>query len=164
MRFKYRTTSAIVMALAISGGAATDAHANGQDAVVTQGAATISESGKNLSVNQTSDKVLIDWRTFNIAPDEHTNFIQPNSSSLAVNRVNADYGQSQILGKLSANGNIVIINGSGIMFGAGSQVDVNGLVATTSDIDNADLAAGQMNFTKAGKADASVIKDRKSVV
>ncbi len=83
-------------------------HANPSGGVVAAGAADIVESGKKLDVHQHTDRAVIDWRSFNIEVDEHTQFHQPSSGSIAVNRVN-NANPSHILGKLSANGNIVLI-------------------------------------------------------
>src|SRR5262249_31372330 len=68
-------------------------------------------------------------------------FSQPNSSSLAVNKI-FDASPSQIFGSLNANGRIYLINQNGIMFGAGSQVNVAGLVASTLNITPNALANG----------------------
>lgn len=132
------------------------AYANPQGGVVDSGNATIVEDGKNLNIHQTTDKVVIDWRSFDINADESTNFFQPNSSSIALNRVGGN-NASQIFGKLTANGNVVIVNPNGVMFGAGSKIDVNGIVATTADISNTNFMNGDMRFDKAGNPDAAII-------
>ena len=59
-----------------------------QDPNVTGGKASVSQSGNTLTVNQSSKRTVIDWRSFNIGSSAQTNFVQPNSSSIAVNRVN----------------------------------------------------------------------------
>ena len=81
------------------------AHANPTGGTVTTGQATISEAGTKLTVNQQSDKAVIDWRGFNVAAGEWTQFNQPSSSSIALNRVNST-SASQINGKVTANGNM----------------------------------------------------------
>ncbi len=131
------------------------AHANPEDGVVAAGSATITTTGPKLDVHQSSNQVVIDWRSFDIAPDEHTQFYQPSSSATALNRINSG-DASQILGKLSANGNVIIINPSGVMFGQGSQVDVNGLVATSSDISNTNFMSGNLQFDTPGHANAKI--------
>jgi len=78
---------------------------------VSAGYASISSSGNNLTIKQTTDKAIIDWRGFNIASGETTTFKQPSSSSLTLNRVNSA-SASIINGNLNANGNIVIIMAS----------------------------------------------------
>jgi filamentous hemagglutinin family protein len=137
------------------------AYANPQGGVVSAGQATISESGKKLVVNQASDKAVIDWRGFDIAPGETTQFTQPSSSSIALNRVNSN-SPSTINGNLTANGNIVILNQNGVMFGAGAKVDVNGLIATTADIGNGAFmnSTGKLAFDKAGNnPDAAIVNN-----
>ncbi|MBU3656098.1 MAG: filamentous hemagglutinin N-terminal domain-containing protein, partial [Alphaproteobacteria bacterium] len=153
----YSTTSTVVLTallwVAMGEGVA---HANPADGVVAAGSATISESGKKLDVHQASDRAVIDWRSFNIDVDEHTQFHQPSSSAVAVNRVNSN-DPSQIMGRLSANGNVVLINPNGVFFGRDSQVDVNGLIATTADVDNNQvMQGGKLHFTKPGKPTATI--------
>lgn len=130
------STSAVTAMVAFALMAGGQAHANPTDGVVSAGSADISANGKTLDITQHSNKAVIDWRSFDIAPDETTNFHQPSASAIILNRVHSDHA-SQIDGRLNANGNVVIINQNGIVFGAGANVDVNGLVASTSDVDNA---------------------------
>ena len=47
---------------------------------------------------------------------------------------------------MQANGQVWIINANGILFGQGSQINVSGLLATTSDIADSDFAAGRYDF------------------
>jgi len=129
--------------------------ANPEGGVVSAGSATIETSAARVDVRQSSDKAVIDWRSFNINKGETTQFHQPTSSSLTVNRIN-DSNPSQILGNLKSNGNIILINQSGISFGKDAVVDVGGLIATTSDISNDDAMAGRMNFIATGNATAAI--------
>jgi len=62
---------------------------------------------------------------------------------MTLNRVN-DMNPSHIFGSLSANGNLVLINPNGVFFGAGSRIDVNGLLATTANISNQNFMNGNM--------------------
>ncbi len=127
---------------------------------VTSGAATISNAGPVTTINQSSNRAIIRWDSFDLDSSQHVQFIQPDSSSITVNRIR-DVRASQIDGRISANGNIVLINPNGIVFGGTSVVDVGGLVATTSDLDddNAFMAGGAVKFTKPGKNDARVINN-----
>ena len=138
---------------------ATPGLANPTGGTVAAGAATISSSGNVLDITQTTNKAVIDWRGFDIAPNETTDFIQPSSSAMTLNRINSG-SPSQIFGHLSANGNILILNPSGVLFGAGSQVDVNGLIATTAGISNqAFMAGGALSFNQPGNPTAAVINN-----
>src|SRR5690606_15283755 len=56
------------------------------------------------------------------------------------------------------NGNIILINPNGVLFGAGSRVDVNGLVATTAEITNENfMAGGKLPFDRPGNPNAAII-------
>ena len=130
--------------------------ANPEGGNVVSGSANISANGKKLDVYQQSDRAVIDWRSFDIQIDEHTQFHQPSSSATALNRVNSA-DPSHILGQLSANGNVILVNPNGVFFGSGSKVDVNGLIATTSDITNADFMAGNLRFNIPGNPNAAIV-------
>jgi|GEM_PF-1486443 len=132
------------------------AHANPEGGTITNGSATITASGKRLDIHQASDRVVIDWRSFDIESDEITQFFQPSSSAVALNRVNSP-DPSYILGTLKANGNIILINPNGLFFGKEAVVDVNGLIATTANIRNDDFMNGKMDFNIPGDPEASII-------
>jgi len=129
---------------------------SGGSNVASAGSATIRSSSNVETINQKSQNAVIDWSSFNIGGKETTKFIDPNSSSLTVNRVH-DNDPSKIFGTLSSNGNIVLINPNGVFFGKGSVVDVNGIVATTSNVSNAAvMGGGRMHFTPGGTPNATV--------
>jgi len=133
------------------------AQANPLDGNVVAGAADIvQESATALSITQHTAKVIIDWRSFSIAAGERTTFYQPSSSSLAVNRVIGN-DPSHIFGQLAANGRIMLINQNGILFGAGSRVDVAGLIATTINIPNNRILTNDFRFDILGRSDAMII-------
>ncbi|MCW5297473.1 filamentous hemagglutinin N-terminal domain-containing protein [Herbaspirillum lusitanum] len=125
---------------------------NGQ---ITAGSGSIGQSGTTMTVTQTSDRMAATWNTFNIGANATVNFVQPTSSSVALNRVTSG-DASQILGQLNANGQVYLINPSGILFGAGSSVNVGGLVASTLNISDANFMAGKNAFDLEG-ATGSVI-------
>src|SRR3954465_13374418 len=125
---------------------------------VVGGAATIQgQGGPAVIVNQSSPSAVINWNTFNIRANESVRFNQPNSSSGALNRVVGGLGPSEIMGPLTANGRVFIINRPGILFGPGSVVNTAGFLATTNDIKNADFMAGRYNFNIPGRPDASIV-------
>src|SRR4029077_3388234 len=86
-----------------------------------------------------------------------TRFVQPNSSSIALNRVTGGLGPSQILGTLDGNGRVFVINGDGVLIGPNAVVNTAGFLATTSDIKNSDFMAGRYNFNIPGRPDASIV-------
>jgi len=123
---------------------------------VAAGSATISNPNANTTnIDQTSEKVIINWQNFSIPSDSAVNFSQPNAAAIALNRVTGG-DLSSIEGSLTANGNVWIINPNGILFGKGAEINVGSLIATTADIDDSDFMNGQYNFTKAGNPNASI--------
>jgi large exoprotein involved in heme utilization and adhesion len=77
-------------------------------AVTTGSAAIASPSSGNTTVRQTSEGVVIDWSSFNIGAGQTTQFVQPNSSAIAVNRIGGA-NPSDIMGTIDANGRVVLI-------------------------------------------------------
>jgi filamentous hemagglutinin family protein len=112
---------------------------------VTSGAAQITQSGNVTNITQSSTNASLVWKSFNVSPTETVNFLQPSASSVAVNKI-TDSNASQILGNINSNGQIFLINPSGILFGNGAQVNVGGLVASTLDL-NSSLSVNTKVFT-----------------
>ena len=130
-----------------------------------QGAATISTVGNSMTVNQTTNKAILNWKSFNIGADGKVQFVQPSVQAIALNRI-YDSDASYILGQLGANGTIYLINTNGIIFGIGSQVNVHGLIASTLNIQDSDflnssisqaINDGKAAFEGGSQPDASVL-------
>ncbi len=102
------------------------------------------DSTHYLQVNQTKTKVTIEWDSFDIGSNASVHFEQP-SSGTALNRI-YDSSPSQIYGKLTATGNIYLINQNGIVFGEGSRVNVNSLVASALNISDEDFTDSDGNL------------------
>jgi filamentous hemagglutinin family protein len=117
---------------------------------VSAGSASIAGSAGKTTINQSSQNVAINWQSFSIGQKEAVQFVQPNSSSIALNRVLGS-DASSIFGGLSANGKVFLVNPNGILFGQGAQVNVGGLVASTLNITDGDFMAGRYNFAGTGK-------------
>lgn len=116
---------------------------------VTSGTASISQSGSTLNINQSTTKAIINWNSFNIGSDATVNFNQPGTSAVTLNRVLSS-DPSSIYGRLNATGQVFLINPNGVLFGAGSRVDVGGLVASTLNIRDEDFLAGNYRFNLEG--------------
>ncbi|MCB1093898.1 MAG: filamentous hemagglutinin N-terminal domain-containing protein, partial [Verrucomicrobiae bacterium] len=110
--------------------------------LVVNGNASIGDGlGGHLSINQLSDKAIINWQDFSIGAGETTQFIQPGANSAVLNRV-VTGNPSSLLGALRANGKVMVINPNGILVGATGTVDVGGLVLSTLDVSDADFLGG----------------------
>jgi filamentous hemagglutinin family protein len=124
-------------------------------ASVVSGAAAVSQSGSSMQVTQTTDRAIINWSSFDIGSNASVNFAQPSSSSVALNRV-LSAAPSTINGKLTANGQVWLINPAGVVFGAGANVNVGGLVASTMDIADEDFKSGKAAFSR-GSSTGSIV-------
>ncbi|MCZ8285709.1 MAG: filamentous hemagglutinin N-terminal domain-containing protein, partial [Bacteroidia bacterium] len=102
--------------------------ANAADASVTAGSAAISTLGNTTTIRQTTQRAAIDWTSLSTAAQEALIFNPPNAQAIALNRITGS-SPSEFLGSLTANGQVFILNPNGVLFGAGSQVNVGGLVA-----------------------------------
>ena len=113
----------------------------GSTGFVSAGQATAVRAGSKLTVNQTSNSATLNWQSFNISADGTVQFVQPSATAVALNQIN-DANASQIFGALNANGRVFLINQNGIIFGAGAQVSVGGLVASTLNINPTAVTGG----------------------
>ena len=138
---------------------AIDANTLPSGGTVTGGAATISQNGTRLDVNQSTNRTVLDWRSFDIGENAHVNFNQPNSGSIAVNRINQSTNPTQINGQLTANGHVWVLNPNGVMFGASARVDVSGLVASTANINVDRFMAGDTRLDLLGAGGGSVVNE-----
>jgi filamentous hemagglutinin family protein len=125
---------------------------------VVGGSASINGQGSsNVVVNQASQKAIIDWRSFSVGASESVRFNQPNSAAISLNRVTGG-DPSNILGSMSANGNVWLVNPSGVLFGSSATIDVAGLVASTTNITNSNFMSGNFAFDDAtSQRGASVV-------
>ena len=144
-----RLAVALAVGLSVPGTWAQDAPALPQGGQVTAGQAQLTVGGSKLTVNQSSERAIINWHSFDIGSGAAVQFVQPSTSSVALNRVGGGVG-SQILGTLQANGQVYLVNPAGILFGKTAQVDVGGLVASTLAIRDDDFLAGRDRFGGAG--------------
>jgi filamentous hemagglutinin family protein len=125
---------------------------------VQQGVSSIQTNSSNtqLTITQNQQNALIDWSSFNIGANASVQFYQgqgtpgtsswtPQPSYAVLNRI-WDSNPSLIFGQITADGRVFLINQNGILFGPGSQVNVNSLVASAVNIKNSDFLSGSMNF------------------
>ena len=116
------------------------AWANPQGLVVVAGSATAVPAGPTLTLT-VSDRAVLNWQSFNLAPGETTRFQQPNAASVVWNQV-LDANPSRLFGNIQANGIVVLANRAGFWFGPDSVVKAASFVATTAGGPPSDLASG----------------------
>ncbi len=130
--------------LACCGGAL----ANPTGPSVAAGAASFQANGKTLAVTN-APGTIINWQSFSIGGGEHTRFNQQSASSAVLNRVVGADG-SRILGALTSNGRVFLVNPHGIVFGAGARIDTAGFIASTLNIADKDFLQGKFKFEGGG--------------
>ncbi|GFE84262.1 hypothetical protein GCM10011487_62620 [Steroidobacter agaridevorans] len=108
---------------------------------VTSGAATEVRTGNTLTVNQTTDRAVLNWASFNVSADGRVIFNQPNANSIALNRIYQD-SPSQIFGTVEANGQIYLVNPNGFVFGRTARINAAGILASTLSISDETFASG----------------------
>ncbi len=120
---------------------------------VTAGSAAITQSAANLTINQASSRAVINWNTFNIGSQASVVFNQPGPSAVALNRVLSS-DPSSIYGRLSATGQIFLINPAGVVFGPGASVNTAAIVASTLSLSDQNFMAGNYRFERNGSTGA----------
>lgn len=131
-----------------------------QEGNVVVGSATFDKTTADKMTIKTSDKVQIDWKSFDIGKDKEVIFQQPGENSVAYNRVTGG-NASQIQGKLTANGKVYLANPNGVIITKGAEINVAGLLATTKDLEkiSENGNSNSYQFTRKTK-DRQVLKDR----
>ncbi|WP_372724154.1 beta strand repeat-containing protein, partial [Novipirellula sp.] len=123
---------------------------------VVAGNASIAQDGTTLNVTSLSDRTIINWQGFSIDAGHTANFLQPSANSAVLNRVVTPNNPSAIYGTLNSNGNVYLVNPSGIVVGASGVINTNGFTASVLDIPNHEFMQGG-SLTFRGDSTASVL-------
>ncbi|MCE1274624.1 MAG: filamentous hemagglutinin N-terminal domain-containing protein, partial [Chlorobiales bacterium] len=110
-----------------------------------------------MRIDQTSSQAIVNWNSFSIGSGASVNFRQPGSDAVILNRVVGD-NPSEIFGSMTSNGQVFLLNASGVTFHQGSSVNVGSLVAGTMSLSDEDFLAGNYRFTRNG-ATAGVLNE-----
>ncbi len=97
--------------------------------------ATITTSGKNMNISGAANN-LITWQSFSIGANEKVQFDNNNY----LNYVRGS-SRSDIMGTLTGDGNIYLVNPNGIVIGDGAQVNVGSLHLSTAELSGEALAS-----------------------
>lgn len=112
---------------------------------------TGSDGRIRVNVLQNAATALLRWESFNVGRETHLHFDQTfegeaQNNWVAVNQVNDPSGvPSQILGSITAPGQVYIINRNGILFGGSSQINLRGLSASSLPVNTNLLERGILN-------------------
>lgn len=120
--------------------------ANPSGAQVVAGSATIAHTAPNVLQVHNAPGTVINWQHFSIAQGETTRFIQQSAQSAVLNRV-VGGNLSEIMGTLQSNGQVFLINPSGIVIGPNAVIDTQGFVASTLAISDVDFINQRLRFS-----------------
>ena len=121
----------------------------------------VSNGQTTVQVKQTAQKAILTWSSLNVGSNTTLYFNQSggnqtngsNNNWIALNRVIDPSGvPSQIFGQIKAEGTVYILNHNGILFGAGSQVNTNSLIASSLDLFSSNVATSNSTFLNGGIA------------
>ena len=123
---------------------------------VVGGAGSISQSDLTTTINQSSQNLAVNWQSFDVKTNEKVNFVQPNSSSIALNRILGNNG-SVIQGQINANGQVILVNPNGVFFTPTATINVGGIVASSLDMTPSDFMNGNYIFNEIPGSNGAVI-------
>ncbi|MBU3578129.1 MBG domain-containing protein [Polynucleobacter sp. UK-Kesae-W10] len=123
---------------------------------VVAGSASINTAGNTMNINQSSQRAVINWNSFDVGKNATVNFNQPNAQAATLNYVNSA-SKSMINGAVNANGQVIFVNNNGVVFGKNAEVNVGGMVATTMNVDSQKFMAGENNLTFTGNGSGAVV-------
>ncbi len=136
--------------MAFGGYAKAGDHASPLDGTNVAGSSTTTQTDANsFYTQQTTDRAATEYyKPLFLGSDQSWHIQTPGSGSISAHLVKAGSGAdpTQILGFLSSNGRVIIVDGNGVFFGHGSRVDVAGLVASTGNVGIADIMDGDGRF------------------
>lgn len=123
---------------------------------VVGGAGSISQTGTQTTISQTSQNMAINWQSYNLNANDRVQYLQPNSSSISLNRILSNNG-SVIAGRIDANGHVILVNPNGVFFTPTSVLNVGGIIASGLDIKPNDFMNGNYIFNEVIGTDGGVI-------
>ena len=133
-----------------------------QGGTVAHGSATISATAAETRIRQSSDRAIIDWRSFDVGRDHRVAFDQPGAHAATLNRVNSGR-ESLLAGQVTAPGTIIIQNTHGVVFSGTARVDVGALVATSQTVDAGRFAADGRLVMRGGEAAGARVENQGSI-
>lgn len=139
---------------------AVDDYADWDNVNITKGDAVVKDTGKgSTTIEQHSMRAIGEAQELHIGTLGDVKIQQGSKDALFVGRVIGDHDDpTQILGKLSADGRVMIIDRNGVFFGEGSRVDAAGIAVTTGDVSDNQIMSGSetLNIDNFGKGEIVV--------
>src|SRR6185312_7069718 len=140
------------------------AQASPQGGQVVAGRGNITNPNANLTVvHQNSNKLIINWNSFDIGAGQTVKFVQPGASSAALNRI-FNQNATQVFGDILSNGQVFLINPNGIIFGKDSYVNTGALFASSLSISDDSFMSGKYRFVAPTGVDGGAVVNHGTLV
>lgn len=109
-------------------------------------------------ISAESTRTIVNWESFSIGSGQTTTITLPSSSAAILNRVTSEE-ISNLNGTLESNGQVFLINPSGIVIGSGAAINTSAFLASTLDADDGEFLSGnEMTFTGTENPDVYVVQ------
>ena len=108
---------------------------------VVAGQVEIARQGAQTTITA-SDNAVIRFESFDVEAQETVRFIQPSERSRVLNQIFGN-DPTRMDGSLLANGQVFIVNPSGVIFGQSARVNVGGLIAAAGSMSTPDFLANR---------------------
>jgi filamentous hemagglutinin family protein len=113
-----------------------------------------------VDIQQTADKAIANWNTFNVGRNTIVQFDQASADWAILNRItDPSMSPSHIEGQIRAPGTVLIVNQNGIVFSGTSQVNVRNLVAAAAEITDSQFTNNGIYGTQTAGVYASSFTD-----
>lgn len=133
-----------------------------QGGTIAAGAGSIAQNGPNTQIDQTSSKMIVNWKNFDIGKHETVNIAQPDANAAILNRVqSADL--TSIQGALNANGRVFVVNPNGIVVGKGASINANSVVLSAADVSDSDFMSNRTLTLQNGNGATGTVRNDGSI-
>lgn len=150
MRKAMLSTTAIVagVLMASTSAHAVDVNADWDHLNITRGTATVTDTGLGTTtIDQSSVRAIAEGDGINLGEDAHITINQASDNAfLAVIDIGDGTDPTQILGRIDANGGLLVIDSNGVFFGHDARIDVGSLITSTGAISADDFMDGDSSF------------------
>ena len=134
---------------------APNARPMGGQVVVGQAAIARTATATAITQPANSPRTAVNWSSFDVGSQQSVIFQQPSPSAIVLNRVTGP-DPSQIAGRITANGQIALVNQSGVVFYKGAQVDAAAVIVSAAGITDKTFQSGRMVFDQAPRPNARI--------
>ncbi|WP_027781952.1 MULTISPECIES: filamentous hemagglutinin N-terminal domain-containing protein [Burkholderia] len=129
-----------------------------QGGAIAAGAGSISQNGANTQIDQTSSKMIVNWKNFDIGKNEAVNIKQPDVNAAILNRVQSG-DMTSIQGALNANGRVFVVNPNGIVVGKGATINANSVVLSAADVSDSDFISNRLLTLQNGNGATGTVQN-----